>query len=216
VICTPNFDTCDLVSSTHPDPINPFIMIPPELFPIIASFVPLRSAPHTLRSLALANRRFYDIVYPLLYSHLILRTEDDAITVIQKILGEPQLGLAVRELYIMSNLSVETRQGEKPFDVLVGLQMLVKRQLIPRIVALGVYLLNGWHYDEDYNPVVLHGRLLDDFWSDLRVECPRLRSLALRNMGGGFTDPWLSGSVIDEINCILASSRTEPSLMMLC
>ncbi|KAF8199434.1 hypothetical protein BJ912DRAFT_650518 [Pholiota molesta] len=94
--------------------------VPPELFPLIASFIPLRSAPHTLRALALGNRRFHDIVRPILYSRIIARNEDDAITVIQKILDEPQLGLAVTELYIMSELSVETRNGQKSFDVVAA------------------------------------------------------------------------------------------------
>ncbi|KAF8188079.1 hypothetical protein BJ912DRAFT_409672 [Pholiota molesta] len=116
------------------------LTFPPELFPIIASFIPLRSAPRTLRSLALGNRRFYNICCPLLYSRLILRNEDDAIGVIQRIMDEPQLGLAVTELYIMSELSVEARKGKKPFNVVAGLQMLVTKGLIPRIIALGLYL----------------------------------------------------------------------------
>jgi hypothetical protein len=192
----------------------PSITIPPELFPIIASFVPLRSAPCTLRSLALGNRRFYDIVRPLLFSRLILRNENDVISVFQKILDEPHLGLAVRELYVMSELSVEARRGEKPFDALVGLQMLLTKQLVPRLSALGIYLLQGWHFDEDDNLIMSHGRLLADFWRGLRTQCPRLRTLALRNVGHGKEDPWLSGPVVDEIlinASVLVSKQTWPS-----
>ncbi|KAF8168702.1 hypothetical protein BJ912DRAFT_888931 [Pholiota molesta] len=174
---------------------------PPELFPIIASFVPLRSAPHTLHALALGNRRFYDICRPLIYSRLILRNEDDAIGVIQKIMDEPQLGLAVTEIYIMSVLSVEAGNGKKPFDVVAGLQMLVTKGLIPRLVALGLYPLKDWTYDKNFE-IILQGRLLVDFWIKLRNECPRLHTLILRNVGQSFMDPWITGPVIDEINSL--------------
>jgi hypothetical protein len=182
------------------------LTLPPELFPIIASFLPLRSAPCTLRALALGNRRFYDICRPLLYSRLILRNENDAIGVIQRIIDEPQLGLAVTELYIMSELSAETRRGEKPFDVIAGLQMLVTKGMVPRLVALGLYLLKGWMYDEN-SKRVLQGRLLADFWISLRNECPRLRALTLRNVGHVYGATWLMGPVIDEINSLPVSSR---------
>ncbi|KAF8168713.1 hypothetical protein BJ912DRAFT_199381 [Pholiota molesta] len=175
--------------------------LPPELFPAIASFVPLRSAPHTLRALSLGNHRFYNIFRPLLYSRLILRNEDDAIGVIQRIMDEPQLGFSVEELYIMSELSIETQKGKKPFDIVAGLQMLLAKGLIPRLIALGLYLLKEWTYDKDFE-IILRGRLLADFWVNLRNECPRLRTLILRNVGHSFMDPWLTGPVIDEINSL--------------
>jgi hypothetical protein len=190
--------------------------LPTELFPVIASFIPLRSAPRTLRALALGNWRFYDICRPLLYSRLILRNEDDVIGVIQRIMDEPQLGLAVTELYIMSELSVEARKGKKPFDVVAGLQMLVTKGLIPRITALGIYLLNDWIYDERFKPI-LHGRLLADFWINLRIECPRLRTLILRHVGHSIDAPWITGPVIDEINSLSVSScfaRTQSTLFI--
>jgi hypothetical protein len=83
--------------------MNPVALttLPTELFPVIASFISLRSAPRTLRALALGSHRFYDIFRPLLYSRLILRNEDDATAVIQRILDEPQLGLAVTELLLL-------------------------------------------------------------------------------------------------------------------
>ncbi|KAF8168689.1 hypothetical protein BJ912DRAFT_199020 [Pholiota molesta] len=175
------------------------LTFPPELFPIIAAFVPLRSAPGTLRAVALGNRRFYNICRPLLYSRLILRNEDDAIAVIQRIMDDPQLGFLVTELYIMSELSLEARKGKKPFEVVAGLRILVAKGLIPRITALGLYLLKGWTYDEHFY-AMSRGRLLANFWIDLRNECPRLRTLVLRNVGHGLTEPWLTGPVIDEIN----------------
>ncbi|KAF8187520.1 hypothetical protein BJ912DRAFT_926759 [Pholiota molesta] len=185
-------------------PALPFTL-PPELFPVIASFVPLRSAPQTLRALALGSRCFYNIVRPLLYSRLILRNEDNAIDVIQRIMNEPQLGLAVTELYIMSELSFEARKGKKAFNIVAGVQMLIAKGLIPRLIALGLYLLKDWIYAKNFK-TISHGRLLADFWINLRNECPRLHTLILRNVGHSFTDPWLTGPVIDEINSLLGLS----------
>jgi hypothetical protein len=182
------------------------LTLPPELFPIIASFVPLRSAPNTLRALALGSRRFYDICLPLLYSRLILRNEDDAICVIQRIMDEPHLGLAVTELYIMSELSVEAAIRKTPFDVVGGLQMLVAKGLIPHIIALGLYLLEDWIFGARFK-IVLRGRLRANFWFNLRTECPRLRTLILRNIGHSFMEPWLTRAAIDEINSLPASNR---------
>jgi hypothetical protein len=182
------------------------LTFPPELFPIIAAFVPLRSAPGTLRAVALGNRRLYNICRPLLYSRLILRNEDDAIAVIQRIMDDPQLGLLVTELYIMSELSLKARKGKKPFEVVAGLRTLVAKGLIPRITALGLYLLKGWIQDEHFY-AMSRGRLLAGFWINLRNECPRLRTLILRNVGHGLTEPWLTGPVIDEINNLSVSDH---------
>jgi hypothetical protein len=192
------------------NPAPALTKFPPELFPVIASFVPLRSAQHTLRALALGNRRFYNIFRPLLYSRLILRNEDDAIGVIQRLMDEPQLGLAVRELYIMSELSVKAWKGKKPFDVVGGLQMLVAKGFVPRMTALGLYLLKGWIYDKAHKVILRRGRLLADFWVDLRTGCPRLRTLILRNVGHSGRDPWLTGRVIDEI---ISLSVSDPLLI---
>jgi hypothetical protein len=182
------------------------LTFPPELFPVIAAFVPLRSAPRTLRALALGNRRFYNICNPLLYSRLILRNEDDAISVIQRILDEPQLGMAVTELYIMSELSDEARKGEKAFNIVAGVQTLISKGLLPRLIALGLYLLKGWIYDKNFKVLRCGtGRLLAEFWTTLRTECPCLRTLILRNVGHSFMAPWLTRAVIDEINSLSVS-----------
>ncbi|KAF9477157.1 hypothetical protein BDN70DRAFT_922796 [Pholiota conissans] len=169
-----------------------FAFIPLELFPLIASFIPLRSASQTLLSLALGNHYLYDIVRPLLYSRLILGDETITIKVIQKILDEPRLGMAVTEIYIMTALSMETREEKKPVDAIDGLQKLVDAKLLPRLVALGIHLLDGW---EDPNP---RSHLSIEFWRNLRAGCPQLNSLSLRNVGNYF-DQWISGPVIDEI-----------------
>jgi hypothetical protein len=90
--------------NTNSVALMPPLTLPPELFSLIASFISLRSAPPTLLSLALGNRLFHSIVRPILYTRLILRNENDAVAVIQRILREPQLGLGVTELYVMSEV----------------------------------------------------------------------------------------------------------------
>lgn len=79
--------------------------LPTELFSVIAECIPLYAAPSTLLSLSLTSHAFYGIVHPLLYSELILRNEDDALEMINKIVANPGLGRLVRGLHIMSNLS---------------------------------------------------------------------------------------------------------------
>ncbi|KAF9471095.1 hypothetical protein BDN70DRAFT_888466 [Pholiota conissans] len=175
------------------------IPIPPELFPHIAAFLPLRAAGPTLLSLSLTNHAIHHLVYPLLYSRLILRNEDSALSAMQKILDVPQLGIAVTELHVMTELSSEARKGTKPFDVVEGLQRMVEGNLLPRLIALGLYLTDGWVFDEEYNPILTHGRISVDFWRYLRVACPRLKSLSLQNLGHSFDDPWFSGPVLDEV-----------------
>jgi hypothetical protein len=85
--------------------------------------------------------------------------------------------------------------------------MLIAKGAIPRIIALGLYLLKGWRCDENFN-LISRGRLLAGFWINLRNECPRLRTLMLRNIGNTFTEPlWLTGPVIDEINNLSVSNQ---------
>ena|SRR6266581_4182360 len=78
------------------------IELPPEIFSIIASNLPLYITPPTLLSLALANRRLSEIILPILNSTWILRDDRDALKMIQRLLDEPETGKAVRELHILS------------------------------------------------------------------------------------------------------------------
>jgi hypothetical protein len=181
--------------------------IPPELFPLIASFLPLRSAPKTLRSLALGNRRLYRIVRPHLWARLVIPSERH-ISVIKKILDEPELGLAVREIYILSEPSVNTRIGYTS-NVILGLHTLLKKQLVPRLVALGIFLLNTRESNEIMSSELIFDEdMFGDFWRDLRTQCPHLHTLLLRNMGNGSYDPWVTRTMIEEISCMSMSNRT--------
>ncbi|KAJ3509938.1 hypothetical protein NLJ89_g4951 [Agrocybe chaxingu] len=174
----------------------------PEIFPIVASLLPLHATPSTLLSLALVNKHTASIVLPLVYSRLILKNEDDALKVIQKLLDEPELGKVVRELHILSDLSVATRNGERPFDVVRGLEKVIAAGSLPYIHTLGLELLTGWHYDDEFEAVEGFGELRREFWEALRKNCPRLRGLVLRDIADNEEDPWLEESGLLEIQDI--------------
>ncbi len=88
-------------------------VLPAELFHVIVGFLPLFSAPSTILSLALASHGFCQIVLPLLFERLVLKTEDDAILVFLQILEDPGRGKTVKELYLSSTLSLSARKGEE-------------------------------------------------------------------------------------------------------
>jgi hypothetical protein len=171
----------------------------PEIYPIIAAHLPLHSTPSTLLSLALVNHHISEIVLPLLYSRLILKNESDALKVIQRLLDEPQLGQVVREIHIHSNLSLATRAGANPFDVVTGLAKLITVNSLQYIHTLGLHLHTGWHYDDKFEPVLGFGKLRSDFWINLKKNCPRLRRLVLRNIWDHEDDPWVNDSGLLEV-----------------
>lgn len=187
-----------------------FSSLPSELFPNVASHLPLLAKPPTLRALALTNRRFYDVVYPLLYSCLILKNEDQASAIIQRILlTDLQLGQIVKELHIMSDLSLATRNRETPFDVVTGLKSLVAAGLLPQVHTLTLHLLRGWHeqldcpddrFERRYLQVKGFGRLEQKFFINLQNNCPYLRRLDIAGLRDSEDDPWLEESGIFQMN----------------
>ncbi|KAF8907689.1 hypothetical protein CPB84DRAFT_1768560 [Gymnopilus junonius] len=173
--------------------------LPPELFPIIASHLPLYATPSTLLSLALANRHISTMALPILFSHLIIKNEKHSLRMINRLLDEPGLGLGVRELHIMSELSDGIRllpQQHSPnesFDMITGLKKVIRRSLLPNIHTLGIYLTSGWDPME-YSDLQLSnglGELLSDFWADLKYKCPRMKNLILDNVGDTKRRRWL-------------------------
>ena len=187
-------------------PLHP--VLPAELFPVIVGFLPLFSVPSTILSLALASHRFCQIVLPLLFERLVLKTEDDAILVFLQILEDPKRGKTVKELYLSSTLSLSARNGEKAFDAITGLQRIVEKRLLPRLSALGIYLTRLWHYDEEFLPVKSYGHLPNSFWKALHHQCPHLRTIILRNFGDSQHDPWLSKTIVEDIGMFKVSSSS--------
>ncbi|KAF9477167.1 hypothetical protein BDN70DRAFT_948779 [Pholiota conissans] len=185
--------------------------IPPELFPIIASFLPLRSAPSTLYALALANRRLSSIVRPIIYSRLVLRTERDALIIIRRIESYPDIGRFVKELHILSDLTAVPHQDRRGQDVITGLSGLIATGSLPVLEALGLYLLTGWRISEGYRNVPGHGNVQQAFWRSLRINCPRLRALFLRGLTSMTLDRRFNGTtaIADGVNLLYVSSSPD-------
>jgi hypothetical protein len=180
---------------------TPFVALKllPEFFPLIASHLPLYATPSTLLALALTNSQIYHIVHDLLYSRLILRNEKDAISIFQRILTNPDLGRAVRELHVMSELTVPTINGETLFDTVTGLKKVINNGSLPYIHTFVVRLLKECRHNEDWSYVNGFGHFPKDFWDDLRIKCPRVRTLVLSGVGDENSDPWLNQSGIYEL-----------------
>ena len=182
-----------------PKPTFTRLKLLPELFPLVASHLPLCATPSTLLSLALTSREIYEIVHDLLYSRLILRNEKDAISTFQRILSNPDLGKAVRELYVMSELTVATMNGETAFDTVTGLKRLVKAGAFPYLHTFVLRLLRECRHQQDWCGVKGFGHLPADFWEDLHNNCPRVRTIDLSGIGDKMDDEWLDKSGIYEL-----------------
>ncbi|PPQ96047.1 hypothetical protein CVT26_004680 [Gymnopilus dilepis] len=149
----------------------------PELFPLIASHLPVYATPSTLLSLALASCETNDIVYDLLYRCLILRNESHAIDMFQQILDNADLGKKVRELHVRSELSAATIQGQTVFDTLT----------YETVEEKPWYLVQGY------------GEFRSEFWDNVERNCPRLQRISISGIGECYTHPWLQHSGIYEL-----------------
>jgi hypothetical protein len=169
----------------------------PEIYPLVAAHLPLNQTPPTLLALALADHDIYATVHPLLYSRLILKNESDALSVLQRLLVEPDLGRLVREIHILSELSDATRiSGNNPFDVVTGLEKVITEAKLPYIHTLGLRLEQSWFMDKNYDQVRGYGHLRSKFWHNLRKNCPRLRSISLIGIRDDPVKPWLNNCAL--------------------
>ncbi|KAF8966811.1 hypothetical protein BDZ97DRAFT_603489 [Flammula alnicola] len=178
---------------TQQGPLNELL---PEIYPIIAAHLPLYATPSTLLALALTNHHISEFVLPLVYSRLVLQNETDATLVLQKLLDNPPLGRIVRELHIMSDLSVDTRDQDPPSDVIRRVEDVISKGYLPFIHTLGLHLMKRWYYDADkgFEPVKGFGQLRQEFLAQLKEKCPRLRGLVLKGFSDDQDEPWLEKS----------------------
>lgn len=161
-----------------------FAKLFPEIYPVIAAHLPLHATPSTLLSLALTSRGISHIVLPLLHTRLILRNETDALFVLQK-LESPSLGLAVRELHILSGLSYATRQQDPPGDVVTRTVDIISRGHLPFLHTLDVQLTNEWRHCGPGSDQVCDNSLCifpKAFWARIKEYCPRLRGIVLKGI----------------------------------
>ncbi|KAF8993789.1 hypothetical protein BDQ17DRAFT_1431494 [Cyathus striatus] len=154
----------------------------PELFPIIASHIPLFQTPSTILSLATVSKSLYDILVPrVLYSCIITHDEASSIDMILRLLQNPELRIYVRELYMHSGLSESVRnKTQGPFNTLEGLEKLIAQNAMPNLHSLGIYLHMDWYLDKNFEPLPSsYGQLKKPFWKDLSENCPLVRNVIL-------------------------------------
>ncbi|KAH6905299.1 hypothetical protein BKA70DRAFT_1226056 [Coprinopsis sp. MPI-PUGE-AT-0042] len=153
--------------------------IPVEIFTVIAEHIPLYYTPHTLLSFALTSRTSHNITLPILYAHLILRSERNTLSVLRGILGNSPQGSFVRGIYIHSPLSSEvgaaTRDGTSDVvDVVRTLERLIKSGFIPLLHTLELHLDGySWCLDSNGDPFDDFGELRASFWKHSRLDAPR-------------------------------------------
>jgi len=163
---------------------SPLSELPPEIFPIIASNLPLYITPPTLLSLALANRRISEIVLPILNSTWILKNNHDALKMIQRLFDKPETGKTVRELHILTDISVSARRDS--FCVVNNLEKVISAGRLPYIHCLGLYYARRLRYQtlmlqvDDFE--MLHASL----WESLQKNCPQMRELVVREPPGSY------------------------------
>ncbi|KAF9535012.1 hypothetical protein CPB83DRAFT_843334 [Crepidotus variabilis] len=180
----------------------------PEIYPIIASHLPLHATPSTLLSLALINRYVHQIVMPILHSRLILKNESDAIAMLQKLAENPTFGRVVRELHIMSNLSKESRRQNPPVDVIQRVQDVILHGNLPFLHSLDLQILHVYYYHENTSAPGL-GQLRKEFCKRVKEQCPRLKCFHLE----GFQDYNNSGWM-EESGCFEVTGLTSLTVKM--
>jgi len=188
--------------ATEQGPLNNLL---PEIYPIIAAYLPLYATPSTLLALGLANHHISEIALPLVYSRVILKNEEHALQVLQKLATDPSLGPLVRELHLMSHLSSETRIHDPPSDVIRRVSDLILKGSLPFIHTLGLHLGAGWYY-----PIQGFGRPGKEFWSQIKEKCPRLKALILDGFMDDPAEPWIEDSGLFHVPvCITLLNATK-------
>ena len=125
--------------ATEQGPLNNFL---PEIYPIIAAHPPLDETPSALLALGLTNHHIseLEIALPLIYSRLVLK---NALLLPQKLATDPSLGLVVRKLHVMSNLSRERTVHDPPPDVIKRVSDVILKGSLTFIHTLGLHLGDG-------------------------------------------------------------------------
>lgn len=182
---------------------SPLILsLPPEIHYLIASHLPIQTRPATLLALAVTSTKLYENTQPLLYANVIATTEEYAYIVLGRILEDRSIGLLVRRLHILSNLSLAIRKVHIKMRMLSGLHQVIKEDRLPNMHTLSLAFLSGWYRDENLGNLEGYGHLPLAFWEDLKRGCPLLRELSLRGIGDTDGDPWMHASGLYELKNI--------------
>ena len=96
---------------------------------------------------------------------------------------DPPSGCFVREIHIVSDLPMDTQGRERPLDAIRRLQDVIFNGYLPFIHTLGLHFTYDWFL-----------QLQQEFWTQLKEKCPRLRNLILKGFSHDSDQPWLEES----------------------
>ncbi|CAA7266331.1 unnamed protein product [Cyclocybe aegerita] len=144
----------------------------PELYPLIASHIPLHATPQTLLSLAITNRHFSEFILPLVHQCLILRDENSIMKILHKISVDSAFSVRVRELHLICMGSISKKVDA--FDTIKELEKVVAAGALPNLHTLGLRSCE-YESDPDDHP---------NFWAIVNEHCRRLRRIRLIDVYG--------------------------------
>jgi hypothetical protein len=175
--------------------------LPPDIFPIIASHLPLYHQPSTLLKLALTNRRLKEIIVPhLLYQHVRLDGKERALQLLGTLKGQAhkideecggwRLGRYVRRLYVSSDLPKGIRASS---DTVTLLRALIDLGGLPNLVSFTLHATCGWYVRGGSMPVHGFHQLDASFWDSLKEKCPSLKEISLSGVMDLLEYRWAEG-----------------------
>ncbi|KAF5325157.1 hypothetical protein D9619_009933 [Psilocybe cf. subviscida] len=176
--------------------------LPWELFHSIGLEIPLNILSSTLLWLSLTNKHIYDKTRSLLYFRLVLAHEDAAAAVFDTIQRTPSIGNIVREVYVLSERSIEMLArtvNMRSYKFLGGLKDIVSQGLLPNLTSIGIYKQSRWTFDGIPMSHVQDYSLSESFWGELASMAPRLRHVTVRMLADDFLSPWVDFTVVERI-----------------
>ena len=185
-----------------PESTHPILTLPREIHHLIASCLSIQIRPPTLLALAATTTKLYEIFQPLLYADVIITTEEHAYALLGRVLEDKYIGLLIRKLHILSNLSLEIRKAHNESRMLTRLHQVIKEDRLPNLHSLCLVFLSGWYRDENLRDLEGYGHLPLAFWEDLKRGCPLFRGLSLQGIGDTDGDPWMDASGLYELKNI--------------
>lgn len=175
--------------------------LPPEIFHSISLCIPLNAVAPTLFALSLVDRHINNKIGNLIFSRIVLRNEDVASAVFEKIHASHNIGRTVREIYVLSERSpaaMAEGMSVRRFKFLGGLKDTVSEGLLPNLITLGVFKHSRSVSDRIPKQHKRAYSLPVSFWEILSVKAPQLRTVVIRDLAGDFASPWVDGELIEK------------------
>ena len=170
----------------------------PELFPIVASHLPLPYRPPTLLSLALTCHRLHEVVIPrLLYSDVRLVGENLAIQTLNTLIAKAERvdGVEIQKErnpslnhihHLCIDSSIKTPIRTPAYHSINALQKLVDVDGLCRLSSLTLHVNCDWDMSFGDNPIDIFPTLPSSFLTSLRTKCPHLKSVYFTGLSPEF------------------------------